>query len=273
MATTDPGLGSPRTAPEAIAAAALRLRTAHGERTAGAPVRALLAEDDIAGAYAVQDANTRHWSAAGRRIVGRKIGLTSAGVQKALGIDQPDFGILFSDMELPDGGEVAPGSLIQPRAEGELAFVIGSDLTQEAPSTAEVLRAVAFALPAIEIVDSRIAGWDIGILDTIADNASSGLYVLGGGPVSLEAIDLRLCGMVLEVNGEPASTGAGLACLGHPVNALRWLARTMVAVGRPLMAGDVVLSGALGPLVAVSPGDHLEVRISGAGAASVRFAA
>src|SRR3546814_165540 len=186
----------------------------------------------------------------GRRLVGRKIGLTARSVQQALNIDQPDFGMLFADMEVPDGGTVGAGRLLQPRVEGEVAFVLGRDITVSDPTIADVIRAVDFLLPAIEIVDSRIAGWDLQIVDTIADNASSGLYVLGAEPRSLRDIDLRLCGMVLEKGGEPVSSGAGLACLGNPLQALRWLAHTMVKVGRPILAGDVVLSGALGPLVA-----------------------
>lgn len=263
-------LAKPLSAAADIESAAARLRAAQESRTPCAPIRDLLVEGDIAGAYAVQDINSR--SREGRRVVGRKIGLTSRTVQQALGIDQPDFGLLSADMEVPDGDEVPAGALIQPRAEGELAFVMGADLTRENPSMAEVLRAIDLVLPAIEIIDSRIRDWDIGILDTVADNASSGLYVLGASPVRPGDIDLRLCGMVLEQNGEPAATGAGLACLGHPLNAVRWLARTMVEAGRPLQAGDVVLSGALGPMIKVTPGDHFSLRISGAGSASVRFA-
>ncbi len=135
----------------------------------------------------------------------------------------------------------------------------------------DVLPAIAYVLPALEIVDSRIARWDIGIVDTIADNASSGLFVLGNRPVQLDACDLELCGMVLEKNGEGVSFGAGAACLGHPMNSLIWLARKMAAVGRPLEAGDVVLSGALGPMVAALPGDRFEMRISGLGSVRTSF--
>jgi 2-keto-4-pentenoate hydratase len=138
-------------------------------------------------------------------------------------------------------------------------------------TTAELLDAVGYALPAIEIVDSRIADWKIGIVDTIADNASSGLFVLGTTPKLLSDIDLRLCGMVLEVNGEPLSFGAGAACLGNPLHALGWLARTMAAKGRPLEEGDVVLAGALGPMVAIKPGDRVEARIEGLGSVRVGF--
>lgn len=272
MAGVAHGLGSPTTSADAIERAAQRLLKAQQNNLACEPVRDLVDESDVVGAYAVQNANVSRWMEAGRRVVGRKIGLTSAVVQKALGIDQPDFGTLFVDMEVPDGEAVPVGQLLQPRVEGELAFVLRSSIERESPSIADIIRAVDFALPAIEIVDSRIRDWDIRIVDTIADNGSSGLYVLGASPVRLDDIDLRMCGMVLEQNGEVASTGAGIACLGHPLHAVRWLAKTMVLAGHPLSAGDVVLSGALGPMVPAQAGDDIEVRISGAGSVSVRFA-
>ena len=272
MAGATNGWGSPTTGADAIERAAQRLFTAQQNNAACEPVRDLVGESDVAGAYAVQNANVNKWTQSGRRVVGRKIGLTSAAVQKALGIDQPDFGTLFVDMEVPDGETIPAGRLLQPRVEGELAFVLRTGIDQESPSIADVIRAVDFALPAIEIVDSRIRDWDIRIVDTIADNGSSGLYVLGPSPVRLDDIDLRMCGMVLEQNGEVASTGAGIACLGHPLHAVRWLAKTMVLAGHPLLAGDVVLSGALGPMVPAKAGDDIEVRISGAGSVSVRFA-
>jgi 2-keto-4-pentenoate hydratase len=204
---------------------------------------------------------------------GRKIGLTSAAVQKQMGVDQPDFGMLFADMAVADGEEIAPSRLYQPRVEGEIAFFLGRDLTGEAITLAEVMAAIDYAVAAIEVVGSRIADWNIGILDTIADNASSGLYVLGATPVRLGAFDARLCGMVIEQRGEPVSVGAGAACLGHPLSAVLWLARKMVAVGRPLRAGDLVLSGALGPMVAARPGEVYELRISGLGSVRAAFAA
>lgn len=156
--------------------------------------------------------------------------------------------------------------------EAEIAFVLGTDLTDERVTTVDLLRAVDHVLPAIEIVDSRIAGWDISIVDTVADNASSGLFVLGTTPRRLADVDLRLCGMVLEHAGEPVSVGAGAACLGNPLHALEWLVRTMARAGDPLRAGDVVLSGALGPMVPVTPGAAYEARISGLGSVRTCFA-
>jgi len=258
--------------PSEIERCARRLRDAY---EALVPIPALRAEfpgAQLSDAYAIQDRNTQHWLGSGRVAVGAKIGLTAKVVQRQLGVDQPDFGILFADMEVPDGGTVGAGRLIQPKVEGEIAFVLESTPNAERMTTAELLGCVAYALPALEIVDSRIANWDIGIFDTVADNASSGLFVLGTHPVALDAIDLRLCGMVLEKNGEPASFGAGAACLDNPLHALRWLTRTMAEIGRPLVAGDIILSGALGPMVPVQAGDYVAMRINGVGDVHVRFA-
>jgi 2-keto-4-pentenoate hydratase len=175
-------------------------------------------------------------------------------------------------MSVSDGDLVAPGRLLQPKVEAEIAFVLARAPNAKALTTAELINCVDYALPAIEIVDSRIANWNIGIVDTVADNASSGLFVLGTRPVRLDAVDLRLCGMVVEKNGDPVSFGAGAACLGNPLHALGWLAAKMDEVGRPLKAGDVVLAGALGPMVAVVPGDMIEARIEGLGTVRVGFA-
>jgi 2-keto-4-pentenoate hydratase len=255
-----------------VVAAADRLLAAYRTWQPCAPVRDLIGATDVDAAYAVQERNTRQWLAAGRRLVGRKIGLTAKSVQKQLGVSQPDFGMLFADMAVPDGEPVATERLLQPKVEGEIAFVLGRDLAELQPTVADVLAAVEYALPALEIVDSRVANWQIGITDTIADNASSGLYVLGAEPRALDAFDLRLCGMVLERRGEQVSVGAGAACLGHPLNAVLWLARELARTGRPLQAGDVVLSGALGPMVPVRPGDVFELRINGLGSVRAAFA-
>ncbi len=250
----------------------------HADDLAGAyrggaipPIRNALDPATIDRAYAIQAVNTDRWLDDGRIVVGAKIGLTSRAVQAQLGVDQPDFGILFADMAVEDSTTIAPGRLLQPKVEAEVAFVMRRAPDIDRLTTAELLSSVDYALPALEIVDSRIAGWDIGIVDTIADNASSGLFVLGTTPVPLAGLDLRLCGMVLEKNGEPVSFGAGAACLGHPLHALGWLARTLAKVGRPLEAGSIVLSGALGPMTDARPGDVFETRIEGLGSARVRF--
>ncbi|MFF4772955.1 2-keto-4-pentenoate hydratase [Microtetraspora fusca] len=252
-------------------AAAARLLEAYASGRPCEPVRDLI--DGVDDAYAVQNLVTERWLSQGRRLAGRKIGLTSKAVQRQLGVDSPDFGMLFADMAVPDGEEIPVGAVLQPRAEAEVALVLDRDLTHERHTVADVIRATAFALPAIEIVGSRVRDWDITLVDTVADNASSGMYVLGNRPVSLRDVDLRMAGMVIERRGDQVSSGIGAACLGHPLHAAVWLADTLVRLGRPLQAGDTVLTGALGPVVPVAPGDVLEARIDGLGDVRAAFAA
>ena len=228
---------------------------------------------EIDDAYAVQEENTKHWLKQGRLLSGRKIGVTSHAVQSQLGVDQPDFGMLFSDMAFADGQEISMSHLLQPRIEGEIAFYLGKDLDSPGITLAEVLSAIEYAVAAIEVVDSRIANWDIQITDTIADNASSGLYVLGSRPVKLDAFDHLNCGMVIENKGETACSGQGSACLGNPLNACLWLAQMMIKYGRPLKAGDLILSGALGPLTQVESGQVYEMKIEGLGSVRADFTA
>jgi 2-oxopent-4-enoate hydratase len=224
----------------------------------------------VAGAYSVQQL-TR--SRAGGRVLGWKVGLTSRAVQRQLQVTQPDFGFLLDTMAIPAETEVPGERLLQPRVEGEIAFVLQRPLAGPGVTVADVLRATAFVLPAIEIIDSRIAGWKITYEDTIADNASSAAFVLGTTPAAVNARDWTLAGLALEIDGEVRSTGAGLACLGHPALAVAWLANTLgrLSGGRGLEAGDVVLSGALGPVVPVQGGEHVEVRIAGLGSVACRI--
>jgi len=259
--------------PKVILDVAAALRQAAESGKPIPPIRETLEGGGVAAAYAVQQANTDHALKQGRRLVGRKIGLTSKSVQKQLGVDSPDFGMLFADMALYDGEEVAMKRLMQPKVEAEIAFVLERDLTRPGATLADVVSAIAYALPAVEIVGSRIENWNIKLLDTIADNASSGLFVLGTQPRKLDQIDLRLCGMAMERRGEPVSFGAGVACLGNPLNAALWLARTMVEVGSPLKAGDIIMSGALGPMVGASAGDVIDTRINGLGTVRAAFVA
>lgn len=253
-------------------AAAALLKAAHAS---GQPIEALrerLAQTTQEGAYAVQETNTRAWLAEGRRLVGRKIGLTSLAVQAQLGVDQPDFGMLFADMAVGDAEPVALSRLIQPKVEAEVALVIGRDLTHERHTYADIIRATEYALPAIEIVDSRIANWNIKFVDTVADNASSGLFVLGGQPRKLGEFDIAACAMEMKRGDEIVSRGNGRACLGSPLTAAVWLADVMVRCGRPLQAGDIVLTGALGPMVAVTGPSRFDVVIEGLGQVSALFA-
>lgn len=209
---------------------------------------------------------------AGEKIIGKKIGVTSKAVQNMLNVHRPDFGYLTDKMVYADG-EAMPISqqLIQPRAEGEIAFVLKRDLIGPGVSNAEVLQATECVMPCFEIVDSRIENWKIKIQDTVADNASCGLFVLGSQAVDPRKVDLNTCGIAVEKNGELISTGAGAACLGSPVNAVAWLANTLGQFGIPLKAGEVILSGSLVPLQPVTAGDFMRAEIGGIGSVSVRF--
>lgn len=249
------------TDPEAMAR---RLREAYAAGPIP-PLRDGLDATDADGAYRIQSINTRHWRDQGRRIVGRKIGLTATSVQAQLGVDQPDFGTLFADMAIEDGGVLMPGTVIQPKAEAEVALMLERDIDNPAATVTDVIRATACALPAIEIVDSRIADWKITFADTVADNGSSAFFVLGRRPRLLADLDLRTCGMVLEIGGRIASLGAGAACLGHPLTAAAWLARRLSASEDHLKAGDIVLTGALGPMVPIEAGDRVTATIGGLG--------
>ena len=250
--------------------AATRLWEAAISRKACAPVRDLIGSENIGSAYAVQELNIAKRVGAGARRVGRKIGMTSAAVQKQLGYYEPNYGTLFADREATNGERIPGPRLLQPRAEAEIAFVLSRDLDREEPTITDAMRAVEYAVCAIEIIDSRIAGWDIRATDSIADNASCGMYVLGSRPRRINEVDLALCGMVSRLNGQICSVGVGGASLGNPLLALLWLARAVNAVGQPLKQGDIVLSGALGPIVPLSAGDLFETEIDGFG--SVRVA-
>jgi 2-keto-4-pentenoate hydratase len=258
--------------PEPVAAASRRLALAAESGTPCAPVRDLIGATDIAAAYAVQGVRTRRRLADGGRIVGRKIGLTSPAVQRQLGVDQPDFGVLFADMDVSSFEEIPFDGLLQPRAEAEIAFVLGEDLVDgDFDDDAWIRAAVDYGVAALEIVDSRIAGWDITIADTVADNASSALFVLADRRLTLKEFEPREVTMRLRANGDPVSEGSGAACLGDPLAALAWLARAVRDLGEPLRAGEIVLSGALGPMVSVSPGDVLAADISGLGSVTAAF--
>lgn len=257
----------------AVDRAARRLLRAHRDGVPCPPVRELIGTDDIAAAYAVQERVTAARCSAGATIVGRKVGLTSRAVQAQLGVGQPDFGVLLDDMAVDEHDPIAIGRLLQPRIEAEIAFVLATDIDDADVDLATVRNRVAYASPALEIVDSRIAGWDITIGDTIADNASSGLFVLGGARVSLDAFEPVDARMVMTVGTDVVARGTGADCLGHPLEALRWLATTAAAMGTPLRAGQVVLSGALGPMAAVRDGDLVTAHLSGLGTVTAAFAA
>jgi len=222
-------------------------------------------------AYRVQQRMVARRLEAGEKIVGKKIGVTSQAVMNMLGVFQPDFGYLLDGMIYNEGQAIERASLIQPKAEGEIAFVLKRELMGPGISNADVLAATEGVMACFEIVDSRIRDWKIKIQDTVADNASCGVFVLGDRLVDPRRVDLDTCGMVLEKNGEIVGTGAGAAALGSPVNAVAWLANTLGRLGIPLKAGEVILSGSLAAMFPVQAGDNLRVTIGGIGGCSVRF--
>jgi 2-oxopent-4-enoate/cis-2-oxohex-4-enoate hydratase len=208
----------------------------------------------------------------GEKVIGKKIGLTSKVVQKMLGVNQPDFGYLTDAMLFNSGDEVPVSSqMIQPKAEGEIAFVLKDNLEGPGISSADVLRATEGVMACFEIVDSRVKDWKIKIQDTVADNASCGVIVLGENLVDPRKVDLVTCGMVIETNGEVVATGAGAAALNSPVNCVAWLANQLSQFEIGLKAGEVILSGSLAAMVPVRVGDNMRVRIGGIGEASLRY--
>lgn len=243
-----------------IITVAQRLLRAQADRIPVEPVRELLGTD-LDAAYEVQEVVITTLEGEANPRVGRKVGLTSPAVQRQLGVDQPDFGVLLADMDVTQDEEVNSRRLLQPRIEAEVAFVMARDVDDPA----DTLDAVAYMVPALEIVDSRVKNWDITIVDTVADNASSGLFVLGETRRTLDQLDPKTVTMTLTVDGEVASQGTGEACLGDPRNALIWVAETAHRLGRPLRAGEVVLSGALGPMVPFTPGSTVAATITGLG--------
>lgn len=240
-------------------------------RTTIAPLREREPAMSIEHAYQVQSRMVARRLSAGETIVGKKIGVTSKAIQDLLGVYQPDFGQLTSGMQFGDGSSISLDGLIQPRAEAELAFVLKRDLKGPGITAMDVLRATDYVVPCFEIVDSRITAWNIKVVDTVADNASCGVYVLGDVKGDPRDHDLSLAGMVVDKNGEMACTGVGAAVQGSPVNAVVWLANTLGRLGIPFRAGEVILSGSQSSLIDVAGGDELVCTVGGLGRCSVRF--
>ncbi|WP_279627320.1 fumarylacetoacetate hydrolase family protein [Thioclava sediminum] len=235
-------------------------------------ISALEPESDIEDAYRIQLRMLERRLEAGDEVVGKKIGLTSRAIQDALGVYQPDFGQVTKRMLFEDGATIDLSKLMQPRLEGELAFRLKEDLIGPGVTVTDVIRATDYVTPCFEIVDTRYQDWQIKIQDTVADNASCGVFVLGEAKADPRDLDLSLAGMVIEKNGEVVATGAGAAVQGSPVMAVAWLANTLGRLGIPLKAGEIILSGAQAPLLAVTDGDHFTCEIAGIGACEMRFA-
>jgi len=237
------------------------------------PLREREPDISIEDAYRIQERFVARRVAAGETIIGKKIGATSKPVQEFLGVYQPDFGMLLSGMVYQEGDTIPLDTLIQPKAEAELAFVLKADLKGPGITAMDVIRATDYVLPCFEIVDSRIQDWKIKIQDTVADNASCGVYVLGKTKGDPRQLDITLAGMVLEKNGELFSTGCGAAVQGSPANAVAWLANTLGELGIPFKAGETILSGSQSALVPVVDGDELVCTVGGLGSCRVKFSA
>lgn len=260
---------SPAAVDDMTMAAAERLCRAEKLAVPCPPVRDLIGSDDIAAAYAVQRKVNRVRVAGGAARVGRKVGLTSPAVQQQLGVGQPDLGVLFNDMQYVDGGTIPLGAVLQPRAEAEIAFVLGRDLVDGPLDLGQIRRSVDYAVAAIEICGSRIQDWDITFGDTVADNASAGAFVLGPQRRELREFEPAAVQMTMTVDSDLVSQGDGAACLGDPLNAVVWLARTTLELGEPLLAGEVILSGALGAMRPVQAGQEVKANITGLGEVTV----
>ncbi len=257
--------------PEKITLYGDELFAAFRERRTIAPLLVREPEITLDDAYRIQERYVARRVGAGEKVVGKKIGVTSKPVQDALGVYQPDFGILLSGMVHEDDATIDLSGLIQPKAEAELAFVLKHDLTGPGITAMDVIHATDYVLPCFEIVDSRITDWQIKIQDTVADNASCGVYALGKDRGDPRKLDITLAGMVVEKNGEVISTGVGAAVQGSPANAVAWLANTLGVLGIPFKAGEVILSGSQSALIPVTDGDELVCTVGGLGSCRVRF--
>ena len=254
-----------------IRAAAERLWLAAETKEPCTPVRELIGPTSVPTAYEVQQLNRERSMAAGARLAGWKIGLTSSAVREQLGVDEPDFGVLFEDRGLPDASSLELAELLQPRIEAEVGFLLGRSLPEGLLGPAEVLTATDAVLAVLEIPESRIIDWDVSISDTIADNASAGRYVVGVQRVDPLGLDLVGLSMTLEREGELISTGRGSASMGDPASAVAWLANALRALGQELEPGDLILSGSLGPMIPVEGPGRYRAELSGIGSVSVDF--
>lgn len=232
------------------------------------PLTATFAGLTVADAWQIQTINRDLALASGRSIVGYKCGLTSDAMQQQMGVDEPDFGVLLNDMQLDDGGEMLMSRFLQPRAEAEIILVLGDDLGA-GTTAADVLAATSHARPSVEIIDSRIRDWRLSLIDTVADNASSGAFVMGD-PVSIDGLDLNAVETVLTINGVEVGRGLGSAALGDPAAAAAWLANRLGDFGLVLGAGSVVMTGSLHASVPIAAGDVVEAQFTGLGSTSVR---
>lgn len=247
------------------------LAEAESTRVGISPLTSIDSELKVKEAYYVQLENIKKKVEQGQKIIGKKIGLTSLAMQNLLGVDEPDYGHLLDSMVVENGGFISFDKVIQPKVEAEIAFILKKELRGPNLTALDVLQATECIVPALEIVDSRVKDWKIKLADTVADNASSGFYVLGGKPIKVEDIDLELIGMAFYKNGELVNTGVGAAALGNPANCVAWLANKLSEFDIPLRAGEVILSGALSAAIEARAGDSFTARFAHIGQVSVHF--
>lgn len=252
---------------------ATQIRLAYENQQASSPVSELFGLTDIESAYMAQNYIDKYWQSHGRRLVGRKIALTNKAVQQQFGVDSPCHGNVYADMVYADGTEITARSVSEQRIETEIALVLKHDLNQERHTVFDIIKAVDFALPAFEIVDSRIINWNITPFDFVVDNTSSRFVVLGSKPTKLSDFDIVGCSAKTKQNDHVVNQGSGANCLGNPLHALAWLADELVKSNKPLKAGEFIITGALAPVVKVNPGDRFEAEIDGLGKVRISFSA
>jgi len=247
------------------------LLEAERSKQAVPPLTQQYTELNVTDAYNVQLEVLKRKLSEGRTVIGKKVGLTSVAMQKMLGVDEPDYGHLLDDMKVENGAKVKVSNLLSPKIEAEIGFVLGEDLKGPNVTFLDVLMATKYVVPTLEIIDSRIADWKIGLVDTVADNGSSAMVVVGDETAEIDGIDLRSVGMILSKNGEMVATGSGAAALGHPAHAIAWLANKLHEFGITLKAGELILPGALSAAIAVEKGDTVTAQFGSVGSVSVTF--
>jgi 2-keto-4-pentenoate hydratase len=247
------------------------LLEAERSKQAVPPLTQQYTELNVTDAYNVQLEVLKRKLSEGRKVIGKKVGLTSVAMQKMLGVDEPDYGHLLDDMKVENGAKVKVSDLLSPKIEAEIGFVLGEDLKGPNVTFLDVLMATKYVVPTLEIIDSRIADWKIGLVDTVADNGSSAMVVVGDETAQIHGIDLRSVGMILSKNGEMVATGSGAAALGHPAHAIAWLANKLHEFGITLKAGELILPGALSAAIAVEKGDTVTAQFGSVGSVSVTF--
>ncbi|MEH7443638.1 fumarylacetoacetate hydrolase family protein [Bacillus sp. JJ1122] len=247
------------------------LLEAERSKQAVPPLTQQYTELNVTDAYNVQLEVLKRKLSEGRTVIGKKVGLTSVAMQKMLGVDEPDYGHLLDDMKVENGAKVKVRDLLSPKIEAEIGFVLAEDLKGPNVTFLDVLMATKYVVPTLEIIDSRIADWKIGLVDTVADNGSSAMVVVGDEMAEIDGLDLRSVGMILSKNGEMVATGSGAAALGHPAHAIAWLANKLHEFGISLKAGELILPGALSAAIAVEEGDTITAQFGQVGSVSVTF--